>query len=97
MPKIFDGEKYNEETITRALEAINSGLPVREAARCFNIPRATLQFRGSNKFVKTTLGPSPILTSDDEKILVNWITENHKRGFPRRKEDTQESVKEYLD
>lgn len=101
MPKIVSGgkynKKYNEETINKALEAINAGLPVREAARRFNIPRATLQFRRSNKFVKTTLGPSPILTSDEEIILVNWITENHKRGFPRRKEDIQESVKEYLD
>ena len=74
MQKILFEEKYNEETINQALEAINSGLPVREAARRFNIPRATLQFRRSNKFVKTTLGPSPILTLDKEKVLVNWIT-----------------------
>ena len=68
MPNFFSREKYNkkynEETINKALKAINSGLPVREAARRFNIPRATLQFRRSNKFVKITLGPSTILTSD---------------------------------
>ncbi|XP_030767168.1 uncharacterized protein LOC115890944, partial [Sitophilus oryzae] len=101
MPKIISGEKYqkkyDEENLQKALREVYNGLPLREVARRFGIPRATLQFRRSQKFVKTSFGPNPILSYDEEKILVKWISENHKRGFPCRKENIQESVKEFLD
>jgi hypothetical protein len=42
--------------------------------------------------VKPAFGPNPILSNDEEQIVVTCIFENHKRGFPRRKEDVQESV-----
>jgi hypothetical protein len=51
-----------------------------------------LQFRKGQKYVKPAFGPNPILSNDEEQIVVTCIFENHKRGFPRRKEDVQESV-----
>lgn len=91
MPKPIAGDKYHkkysEEDLQKALLEIKNGLPLREAARRFRIPKATLQFRKGEKFVKASLGPKPILWIDEEKNLVRWIFENHKRGFPRRKED----------
>ncbi|KAI4466272.1 homeobox-like domain superfamily [Holotrichia oblita] len=101
MPKIVQDEKYykkyTENDIQKALEEIKIGKPLRVVSRQYKIPRATLQFRKSQNYVKPTFGPNPILSSDEEKILVNWIFENHKRGVPRRKDDVQESVKEFLD
>ncbi|KAJ8944633.1 hypothetical protein NQ318_004720 [Aromia moschata] len=46
---------------------------------------------------KTSLGPSPVLTNGEEDILVQWFIENAQKGFPRRKEDLQISVKHFLD
>ncbi|KAJ8983254.1 hypothetical protein NQ317_015603 [Molorchus minor] len=72
-------------------------MPKREACRKHNIPRATLQFRLSEKFTKSSHGPSPILSSQEETILVRWIKDCQRKGFPRRKEDIQISVKQFLD
>lgn len=101
MPKTSDNvsyiKKYTEEKLEKAIEAVKRGIPKREACRQFNIPRATLQFRLSNKFVKRSHGPMPILTFEEESILVKWIQECHRKGFPRRQEDVQASVKQFLD
>ncbi|KAI4466320.1 homeobox-like domain superfamily [Holotrichia oblita] len=99
MPKVKESskyvKKYNEEQ--EALEAVRNGKPLREVSRKYNIPRATLQFRKSDKFVKAGFRPRPILSTEEEDILVKWIAESSKKGFPRRQEDIQASVKEFLD
>ncbi|KAJ8961303.1 hypothetical protein NQ314_005952 [Rhamnusium bicolor] len=89
-------KKYSED-VQNALEANQNGLPLRESAKRFSIPRTTLQFRRSNKFNNINFGPNLVLTAAEENIIVEWIIENHKKGFPRRKEDIQESVKEFLE
>ncbi|KAG5873493.1 hypothetical protein JTB14_029170 [Gonioctena quinquepunctata] len=86
----------NKKQLQSALEAIKHGVPLREAARHFNIPRATLQFSRSDKFTKISPGPPPILTSTEEELLVKWVVENAQKGFPRRK-DLQLAVKSFLD
>ncbi|KAI4464281.1 succinate dehydrogenase iron-sulfur protein [Holotrichia oblita] len=101
MPKVKESskyvKKYNEEQLQEALEAVRNGKPLRAVSRKYNIPRATLQFRKSDKFVKPSFGPRPILSTEEEGILVKWIAESSKKGFPRRQEDIQASVKEFLD
>lgn len=101
MPKTANHEiyvkKYAEESLIKAIEDVNDGMPKREACRKYKIPRATLQFRLSEKFTKSSHGPSPILTTNEEAILVKWIRECQRKGFPRRKEDIQISVKQFLD
>lgn len=39
------------------------------------MPRATTQFRISDKFKKTSCGPCTILTKDEEDQLEHWIVE----------------------
>ena len=102
MPKVTEGlqysKKYDEEALIRALDDIqNNGLSKKAASKKYKIPRSTLQFRLSQKFTKTSLGPKPILSTDEEQILINWILESYRKGFPRRKEDLQVSVKTFLD
>ncbi|XP_049949772.1 uncharacterized protein LOC126457500 isoform X3 [Schistocerca serialis cubense] len=62
----------------------------------YGIPRSTLQFQLSNKYTKTSHGPAPILTTEEENTLVWWIFECAQKGFPRRKQDIQASVREFL-
>jgi hypothetical protein len=97
MPKVIEGsrykKKYNQEAISKALEDIlNNGVSKKAASK-----NTTLQFRLSQKFTKTTFEPSPILSKEEEQILVDWVLQSHRKGFPRRKEDLQVSVKSFLD
>lgn len=103
MPKISQKNKknrpkaYNEDTIQRALTEIKNGAAKKSVARKYGIPRATLQFRLSSKFSKIRHGPKTYLTDEEEHQLVEWILENQRKGFPKRKIDLQLSVKEFLD
>lgn len=102
MPKVQKDEnyqkKYSEEDIAKALKAIEEGLSERKASLQFHVPRSTLQFRSSDKFNnKTTHGPDPILSSEEENLLKEWILASQRKGFPLRLEDLQESVKQFLD
>lgn len=74
MPKIQKNKKYQksytEADVVRATEAVRNGLPQRQAERDYNVPRGTLQFRMGDKFRnKTSLGPSPVLSNDEENCL----------------------------
>lgn len=87
---------YNPDDLKLALQDIRGGLSKKAASKKYNIPRSTLQFRLSSKFSKSSMGPSPILTDNEEQLLVKWIIECSRKGFPQRKLDVQLSVKEFL-
>lgn len=79
------------------MEEIKRGLSKKAVAKKFGIPRSTLQFRLSNKFKKVRHGPNTYLTEEEENIIVSWILDSHRKGFPRRKDDIIASVKKFLD
>ncbi|KAJ4438193.1 hypothetical protein ANN_14132 [Periplaneta americana] len=87
---------YSEETLKEALRAIKHGMSFKAAAIRFGVPRATLQFRLSKKFMKISRGPAPVLNSEEESTLVRWIFECARKGFPRHKENLQTNVKKFL-
>lgn len=66
MPKVKGGcvykKNYNKNDIEKALETVKNGISRREASKMYNVPRATLQFRLSEKFIKERHGPSSVLT-----------------------------------
>lgn len=101
MPKVKKNFKYkksySEQVLQRALAEVKSGAPKKTVAVKYGIPRQTLQFRLGPKFKKIEKGPSTYLTKNEENKLVDWLTESQKKGFPRRKEDIQASVKAFLD
>lgn len=101
MPKVSFNEKYNkkytEESLRQALEEIEHGASKKAISRKYNIPRSTLQFRLSNKPSKLTHGPPPVLSEKEEGILVDWIKDSVRKGFPQRKEDVQSSVQKFLE
>nr|CAH7741105.1 unnamed protein product [Callosobruchus chinensis] len=45
---------------------------------------------------KETLGPSPVLTLEEEALLVTWIRDNASKGFPRKANDLKNSVQRFL-
>ncbi|KAG5894821.1 hypothetical protein JTB14_033667 [Gonioctena quinquepunctata] len=90
-------KSYTEEVVQAALKDINYGMPKKQAAMKYGIHRSTLQFRLSDKFTEIGHGPRTYLTRDEENLLESWILESHRKGFPKRKDDIQASVKSFLE
>ncbi|KAF2894661.1 hypothetical protein ILUMI_11513 [Ignelater luminosus] len=81
-PRERYSKNYDERDIEQAVEAIKKGLSKKQASKEYGIPRATFQFRLSNKFKKTGHGPPPILTQDEEELLkIDNIKENENEDF----------------
>lgn len=92
-----ESKTYNEIKIQEALNEIKRGMCKKTVAKKFGIPRSTLQFRLSDKFKKIRHGPNTYLTAEEEEIIVSWILDSCRKGFPRRKDDIVASVKKFLD
>ncbi|KAF2886665.1 hypothetical protein ILUMI_19508 [Ignelater luminosus] len=77
MPKVSSKKnvyetKYDEHAISQALRTIKDGMGQIKVRQQFNVPRATLQFRTSEKFRNKTIhGPKPILKGLKEEY---WKT-----------------------
>ncbi|XP_050066785.1 uncharacterized protein LOC114123838 isoform X4 [Aphis gossypii] len=95
MPK----KTSNFDNINAAIKAIqDDGMSQNSAAKKFGVARSTLQFRLKNPNKQNfSCGPSTFLTTNEEETLVKWLLECSKKGFPRRREDLQDSVKKFLD
>ena len=90
-------QKYTQETLERAIELVrNKVMSLNGASKAFDIPYATLgdKVRGRRP-VKAP--PKTVLSSEDEKKLVDWLLELSKRGFGRTREDLKDIVKKILD
>lgn len=85
--------------IKSAIEAVEiDGMSQKSAAKKFGVARSTLQFRLKNLNKEHfSCGPSTVLSTNEEETLVKWLLESSKKGFPRRREDLQNSVKLFLD
>lgn len=90
-------KKYSEHDLQKAIMEIKEGLSIHKAAKLYTIPRGTLQNRLHNRTKKPSFGPSPVLTVEEEQKIIDWLIDNHSKGFPRRKHDVQTVVKEFLD
>lgn len=88
---------YSDQKLEEAIEAVKGKkLSKKAAAKLFNIPRSTIQFRMSENFKKKSKGPNPVLSIEEEEQLERWIIMCAKKGFPRRKNDLKYSVQKFL-
>ena len=89
MLNIKNGDKYHKryscDNIKKAIDAVNNGMSKRKASAVYGIPRSTLIFRLSSKYIKERPGLVSILTVEEEKTLVNWILACHRQGFLEEK------------
>ncbi|KAF6217274.1 hypothetical protein GE061_001628 [Apolygus lucorum] len=49
-----------------------------------------------SKFSHPRRGPLAVLTEDEEKLLVKWLEECRRKGFPKRQLDLLKNVEEFL-
>lgn len=85
--------KYSQEDLSRAIDAVNNGISCASAAKQFRVPRITLAYKVSGKFpLHCKSGVSTILTEAEENLLVQWILNVAKTGFPVTKDQLLNSV-----
>ncbi|CAG9574838.1 unnamed protein product [Danaus chrysippus] len=87
---------YSDENLQKALAEISKGMSKKLAAKTFQVPRSTIQFRLKNPEHGCKPGPPTILNNEEEEALVTWIKVSSRKGFPKRKEDLIKSVSEFL-
>lgn len=85
--------QYAESAMQDALKAVRNGMPVKTAADNFKVPRTTLlyKFKGTNPESRK-MGPATIFSSEEEDLLVKWVLQMAKSGFPISKENFLSSV-----
>lgn len=90
-------KKYSEHELDEAIQAINNGMSVNKASKTFRIPRTTLKDKIHGRYpVHCKIGAPPILSDEEEKILVNWILNENKRMFPVTKAQLCDSVQNLM-
>lgn len=85
--------QYSESAMQNALAAVRNGMPVKTAANNFKVPRTTLlyKFKGINPESRK-MGPATIFLPEEEDLLVKWVLQMAKSGFPISKENFLSSV-----
>lgn len=86
---------YTNENLLKALDAVKKGMSKKLASKSYNVPRGTIQSR-LRKPCKDLPGPRPVLSTEEEKVLVQWVVDCCRKGFPKRKSDLQLSVASFL-
>ncbi|KAG5862959.1 hypothetical protein JTB14_030545 [Gonioctena quinquepunctata] len=77
-----------------ALEAVARGLPVATAAKIPSVPRVTLMYKSSGRLpTECRMGPSTVLTTNEEDLLEKWILSLAKVYHPVNKEQLLDSPK----
>lgn len=89
--------QYTKEAIDNAIQFVNNkDGSIREASKKFGVPRSSIQFKLQNSETKFKSGPDPVLTEAEETALCDFIINLSKRGFPRKKNDIQTCVQDFL-
>lgn len=85
--------QYTQETLLNALAAINSGMSYYRASRVYNIPKTTLLYKKTGKTpLICKMGPTTILSEEEENLLIKWLFHISDYGFPATKEQLLDSV-----
>jgi hypothetical protein len=97
MPPKVRRLNYNDEDLVEAVKAVKEeGISLRAASERYNVPKSTIKDRMSETH-GTKMGRPPILSPDEEKMLVERLKILGTWGFPLTKMDFCHFVKAYLD
>lgn len=89
---------YTKDQLHAALDAIAKGMSVNKASKTFSIPRTTLMYKHTGKLpVDCRMGPSTILTTNEESLLEQWIMSLAKVHHPVNKEQLLDSVQHIIE
>jgi len=86
-------KQWSAESMVAAIQAVEEGKGLREAARLYNLPVETLRRRITGTVsVDCRPGPSTILTSYEEDRLVRYCVEVSDMGFGLSREEVMQKA-----
>lgn len=96
MPPGERKKTYRSADVEKAVKAVNEGMSLRKASEKFGVPKSTIL---DNKFKEksTPIGRRPVLTADEEKMILERGQIMATWGFPMTGDDLRHFVKAYLD
>ncbi|TGZ32087.1 Tigger transposable element-derived protein 6-like protein [Temnothorax longispinosus] len=95
--KTVHKKTYTQEDVNNALKEVEKGMSTRKAANMFQVPRSTLYAKHKELIpVEGVRGPSTYLTTEEEKLLVDWIFYCNQRGFPVTKSQLLQCVQKLV-
>lgn len=79
---------YSPSKVDLALQAIRGGMKVTTAGRTYKVPRSTLRNKISGRAAETSghVGPLAVLGKNVEDMLVTWVKDCSRAGFPVNKD-----------
>ena len=91
--------RYTNDDLMRAVEAVRKGASKNRAAKDFGVPITTIKDRiaGRISLKTTTSGPQPVLSNEEEKVLVKWILDMGNAAFPVTALKIRLEVKKIID
>ena len=92
-------KNWKKEDLEKAIESVHNGCSsIRKAASEYNIPKSTLQvYTSSNADRDRRQGPANILTTEEERKIVQWIQEMAEIGYGQTRQQMTEMVKKLMD
>lgn len=89
---------YDENSLKTAVEEVKNGHKLREVCRRYGVPKSTVLDRIKGRISENCkrMGPDPVLTSEHEDELCNWIVDLAKCGFPLKKSELLLSVQKIV-
>jgi hypothetical protein len=87
---------YTEDDLQEAMNMVKQGSSFRAACSAYNIPKTTLMDR-VNETHSGAQGRPPVLSSEEEKIIIEMVEMLSDWGFPFTQDDLRHFVKSYLD
>jgi len=90
--------KYTEEELVNAVNTImRKEKSLNQVNKETGIPKSTLSNKVNNKVpILRKMGPSTILSLNEEDKIVNWILAKAKVGFPVHPENIKDSIQKIL-
>ena len=91
-------KRYSQDDIYRCLDDIRvRKMSISKAAKSYNVPASTIRSKIQNKVpIEAKFGPPPVLSVDEEKLVMKWIFFCCDRGFPVTKDLLLDSIKKYI-
>lgn len=92
-----DGKlNYEKRYIINAVEAVRSGMPIRQASETYAVPYTTLQNRVRKTYLTDQIGRPTALSEGQENRLIEGLLQCAKWGFPLKTIDIRNLVQSYL-
>jgi len=90
--------QYSNEDVEKAYEEVKDGkMSERAAALAYGVPRSTLKDKLAGRVVNETAGRPPVLSKEEEDLIVERLIIHGDWGFPLSTTDVRHIIKDYLD